>query len=55
MRFRMGGIDVLRCGIVDYRVMAESMKDLQKIMRWPHSPISHLVADLGYALVVILR
>ena len=26
----MGGIDVLRCGIVDYRVMAESMKDLQK-------------------------
>ncbi len=26
----MGGIDVLRCGIVDYQVMAESMKYLQK-------------------------
>ena len=26
----MGGIDVLRCGIVNYQVMAESMKDLQK-------------------------
>ena len=30
MRFRMGGIDVLRCGIVNYQVMAESMKSLQK-------------------------
>ena len=27
----MGGIDVLRCGIVNYQVMAESMKDLQKM------------------------
>ena len=26
----MSGIDVLRCGIVDYQVMAESMKYLQK-------------------------
>ena len=26
----MGGIDVLRCGIVNYQVMSESMKDMQK-------------------------
>ena len=40
----MGGIDVLRCGIVDYQVMSESMKELQK---------RRVAGDIGDALIFV--
>ena len=40
----MGGIDVLRCGIVDYQVMSESMKELQK---------RRIAGDIGDALIFV--
>ena len=40
----MGGIDVLRCGIVDYQVMSESMKELQK---------RRIEGDIGDALIFV--
>ncbi len=40
----MSGIDVLKCGIVDYQVMAESMKDLQK---------RRIADEIGDALIFV--
>ena len=40
----MDGVDVLRCGIVDYHVMFEWMKDLQK---------SRIAGDIGDTLIFV--
>ena len=48
MRFRMGGIGVLRCGIVDYRVMAESMKEVDALFV---SKSGEMTATDGFSLI----
>jgi lipoate-protein ligase B len=40
----MDGINVLRCGVVDYQVMAQTMKDLQK---------KRIAGDIGDTLIFV--